>query len=475
MNEEQLSDVKTTHHTPEGLFTKDSNEIVDGLLKDANGDEELALKRITYYINRAGDGLSNKTQVHAAKKALEKKVEEKKEALRNSEFYELASKVFTERQLPLTAAGSSDYIRPSTAVHAHKYPEPGHMNHPLPYNVSSDIVQFKDDKRALDIFCAKNDIVPAIFKPSFKFYFATDPDSMDTSKLAKVIGVDVFSSAVTPTIAIKVVEEYKHGEWFPAKNELVTYNTTPEGIRMLIMEPSDNPDAICSLNYERLCRALTPKDLEIPFAQWKQQVLQQIEDDNNIRNYNTLRYYEILQTIDKKYSSDVADIYKQKFLTALQNVPEFESVVEKVLSELDSEKDLNAKKQILNDFITKCEQNGLFTFSVKSQKDQLNKYKDFAAVKTTQNQLNRSDKFVDLLQNFLPKDRITLQHYANKYPNVANLLTDLNDQILELEQGPERNEKINEIVNMLQELHLFDNKQATPEADEIWDQFNNQL
>lgn len=78
MMEDELES-KSGHHTPEGLFTKSSEDIVDGLIKDAKGDEELALRRITFYINRAGDGLSNKTAVHAAKRALEKKVEEKKE------------------------------------------------------------------------------------------------------------------------------------------------------------------------------------------------------------------------------------------------------------------------------------------------------------------------------------------------------------------------------------------------------------
>lgn len=71
-------ETKSGHSTPEGLFTKSKEEIVDGLLKDANGDEELALKRINFYINRAGDGLSNKTAVHAAKKELENKIESKK-------------------------------------------------------------------------------------------------------------------------------------------------------------------------------------------------------------------------------------------------------------------------------------------------------------------------------------------------------------------------------------------------------------
>lgn len=92
-SDDQLSDVKTKHHTPEGLFTQDSQHIVDGLLKDANNDEELALKRINFYINRAGDGLSNKTNVNSAKKELEKRVNDKKE---KAEIKELARSLFDE-------------------------------------------------------------------------------------------------------------------------------------------------------------------------------------------------------------------------------------------------------------------------------------------------------------------------------------------------------------------------------------------
>lgn len=94
IKEDEL-ETKSGHHTPEGLFTKPTKDIVDGLLKDANGDEELALRRITFYINRAGDGLSNKTAVHAAKKELEKKVEAKIEA-KNLQIHNMLSEYFTE-------------------------------------------------------------------------------------------------------------------------------------------------------------------------------------------------------------------------------------------------------------------------------------------------------------------------------------------------------------------------------------------
>lgn len=94
MKEDEL-ETKSGHHTPEGLFTQPTKDIIDGLLKDANGDEELALKRINFYINRAGDGLSNKTAVHAAKRELEKKVEAKMEA-NKSNLHDMLSEYFSE-------------------------------------------------------------------------------------------------------------------------------------------------------------------------------------------------------------------------------------------------------------------------------------------------------------------------------------------------------------------------------------------
>ncbi|NEN87937.1 MAG: hypothetical protein F6K48_03045 [Okeania sp. SIO3H1] len=65
-----LSKVKTKHSTPAGLFTKTADKIVKGLLKDAKGDHALAIKRITFYINRAGKDLSNRRSVMAAQKKL---------------------------------------------------------------------------------------------------------------------------------------------------------------------------------------------------------------------------------------------------------------------------------------------------------------------------------------------------------------------------------------------------------------------
>ena len=56
---------------PEGLFTKKASAIVAGLKNLKDGAKE-ALTRITFYINRAGKNLSNKTEVLKAKEMLKK-------------------------------------------------------------------------------------------------------------------------------------------------------------------------------------------------------------------------------------------------------------------------------------------------------------------------------------------------------------------------------------------------------------------
>lgn len=75
--EEQLSDVKTKWHPKDGLFTeKDPKKIVDYLLKNSK-DRGQAMKRLTFYMNRAGDKLSNKTVLNKAKEMLKENVNEK--------------------------------------------------------------------------------------------------------------------------------------------------------------------------------------------------------------------------------------------------------------------------------------------------------------------------------------------------------------------------------------------------------------
>ena len=75
---EQLSDVKTSWHSKKGLFTCDNpKEIVDYLMKNSK-DQAQAMQRLCFYMNRAGDNLTNKTVLNKAKQLLKKeKVDEK--------------------------------------------------------------------------------------------------------------------------------------------------------------------------------------------------------------------------------------------------------------------------------------------------------------------------------------------------------------------------------------------------------------
>lgn len=64
----QLSDVKTKHHPPEGTFTGSAESIARKVMKDAHGDLGKAIRRITFYVNRAGENCSS--EARAAKKIL---------------------------------------------------------------------------------------------------------------------------------------------------------------------------------------------------------------------------------------------------------------------------------------------------------------------------------------------------------------------------------------------------------------------
>lgn len=69
---EQLSDVKPKWHPKEGLFgEKDPNKIADYLIKNSK-DKTQALRRLIFYMNRAGENLTNKTVLNQAKNILEK-------------------------------------------------------------------------------------------------------------------------------------------------------------------------------------------------------------------------------------------------------------------------------------------------------------------------------------------------------------------------------------------------------------------
>lgn len=66
--EQNLSDVKTKWHPPEGFFEKSAKLIAKGL-KDNSKDLKQAMARLNFYRNRAGKNLSEKDQArlkHAA-------------------------------------------------------------------------------------------------------------------------------------------------------------------------------------------------------------------------------------------------------------------------------------------------------------------------------------------------------------------------------------------------------------------------
>lgn len=69
----QISDVKTKHHPPEGTFTGSAESIARKVMKDANGDLGKAIRRITFYVNRAGENCS--PEARGAKRILMKRRE----------------------------------------------------------------------------------------------------------------------------------------------------------------------------------------------------------------------------------------------------------------------------------------------------------------------------------------------------------------------------------------------------------------
>ena len=68
--EEKLSDVESEWHPKDGLFTSDDPKyIADYLLKNSK-DKGQAMKRLVFYMNRAGDKLENKEVLNKAKELL---------------------------------------------------------------------------------------------------------------------------------------------------------------------------------------------------------------------------------------------------------------------------------------------------------------------------------------------------------------------------------------------------------------------
>jgi len=65
------AEVDTNWHPKEGFFTQSADEIASGL-KEASDDLQMAMARLNFYINRAGDNLSDddKTRLESAKEKL---------------------------------------------------------------------------------------------------------------------------------------------------------------------------------------------------------------------------------------------------------------------------------------------------------------------------------------------------------------------------------------------------------------------
>lgn len=72
---DDLSDIETKWAPREGLFKeKDPEKIVRSLVRSSK-DYGQAMKRLTFYMNRAGENLENKTVLNKAKKILHDKIE----------------------------------------------------------------------------------------------------------------------------------------------------------------------------------------------------------------------------------------------------------------------------------------------------------------------------------------------------------------------------------------------------------------
>ena len=82
-NEYWSENVKEHFHTPPCTFTQDAEEITNILLKVSDGNATLALRRLLFYMSRAGSRLGNAEQLKKAKKRLEELIEQNHETLKN--------------------------------------------------------------------------------------------------------------------------------------------------------------------------------------------------------------------------------------------------------------------------------------------------------------------------------------------------------------------------------------------------------
>lgn len=72
--------VRSKYHPPAGTFTHRAGDVVKILMKDAGNDAVLALRRLVFYMNRAGKRLSNREELEKAKTRLEE-LEKSRESL----------------------------------------------------------------------------------------------------------------------------------------------------------------------------------------------------------------------------------------------------------------------------------------------------------------------------------------------------------------------------------------------------------
>lgn len=68
-NEYWSENVKEHFHTPPGTFTQDAEEITNILLKVSDGNATLALRRLLFYMNRAGQPARQRRTAGKGKKA----------------------------------------------------------------------------------------------------------------------------------------------------------------------------------------------------------------------------------------------------------------------------------------------------------------------------------------------------------------------------------------------------------------------
>ena len=67
---EKLSDVEGKWDPPEGLFAKSNPREIAQVLLDASDSEGQAMKRLVFYMNRAGEDCPNKTVLNKVKDIL---------------------------------------------------------------------------------------------------------------------------------------------------------------------------------------------------------------------------------------------------------------------------------------------------------------------------------------------------------------------------------------------------------------------